>query len=77
MVGSWRGASGPPGLGASQVAFWEGVLSAATRTAEWRSDLGRHFWTEMPLDGVALRDYLSRERGEMRAILSGLGLLSG
>ena len=51
--------------------------SAATRTAEWRSDLGRHFWTEMHLYGVALRDYLSRERGEMRAILSGLGLLSG
>ena len=31
----------------------------------------------MHLYGVALRDYLSRERGEMRAILSGLGLLCG
>ncbi len=77
VVGSWRGASGPPRLGASQIAFWEGVLSAAMRTAEWKSDLARHFWTEMYLDGVALRDYLDRERTAMRAVLSGLGLLSG
>ena len=53
------------------------VLAAATRTAEWKSDLARHFWTEMYLDGEALRDYLSRERTEMRTVLSELGLLSG
>ncbi len=29
----------------------------------------------MYLDGMALRDYLGRERTEMRAVLCGLGLL--
>jgi putative tricarboxylic transport membrane protein len=77
VVGSWRGASGPPGLGPAQISFWQAVLAAATRTAEWKSDLARHFWTEMYLDGGALRDYLSRERREMRAVLRELGLLSG
>ncbi len=77
VVGSWRGASGPPGLGAAQISFWQTVLAAATRTAEWKSDLARHFWTEMYLDGEALRDYLSRERTKMRTVLSELGLLSG
>ena len=77
VVGSWRGVSGPAGLRPDQLAFWQGLLSRATKTAEWTSDLDRHFWTEMYLDGAALRDYLQRERTEMRAMLSGLGLLSG
>jgi putative tricarboxylic transport membrane protein len=77
VVGSWRGVSGPENLGTAQAAFWQALLAAATRTAEWHADLDRHFWTEMYLDGVALRDYLQRERTEMRAVLSGLGLLSG
>ena len=75
VVGSWRGASGPPGLEPSQVDFWQGVLAAATRTAHWRADLARHFWTEMYLDGAGLRDYLKRERIDMRAVLGELGLL--
>jgi putative tricarboxylic transport membrane protein len=75
LVGSWRGVSGPPGLGASQIAFWRGVLAAATASAQWQSDLARHFWTGMYLDGAALRDYLARERTEMKAMLGELGLL--
>ena len=77
VVGSWRGVSGPPGLDASQVAFWEATLRAATRTEEWRTDLARHFWTEMYLDGAKLRDFLARERADTRVILGGLGLLPG
>jgi putative tricarboxylic transport membrane protein len=76
LVGSWRGVSGPPGLETAQIAFWQTVLAAAMQTADWKSDLARHFWTEMYLDGSELRDYLGRERTEMRAVLSELGLLS-
>jgi len=77
VVGSWRGASGPPGLGDEQISFWRGVLAKATATPEWKGDLARLFWIPMYLDGGALRDYLTRERGEMRAVLAELGLLSG
>lgn len=76
VIGSWRGVSGPPGMSAEQVAFWAGVCRKATETAEWKADLAKHFWTEMVLDGPALTDHLKRERDEMRAILSDLGLLS-
>jgi putative tricarboxylic transport membrane protein len=75
VVASWRGASGPPALGRAQIAFWETTLAAATRTAEWKFDLDRHFWTEMYLDGAKLRDHLARERTDMRAVLGELGLL--
>ena len=77
VIGSWRGASGTPGLDAAQIAFWQATLAAAIRTETWKADLARHFWTEMYLDGPALREFLARERTEMRAVLDGLGLLSG
>jgi len=76
VIGSWRGASGPPGLHGAQIAFWQATLAAATRTAQWQADLDRHFWTAMYLDGVELRGYLARERMEMKAMLGELGLLS-
>jgi putative tricarboxylic transport membrane protein len=77
VIGSWRGASGPPGLDGAQVAFWRGVLAAAVQTPQWRDDLARLFWTAMYLDGAELRGYLTRERTEMKAMLDGLGLLAG
>jgi putative tricarboxylic transport membrane protein len=77
VIGSWRGASGAPGIDGPQIAFWQGMLAAAVATTQWQADLDRHFWTAMYLDGAALRDYLARERTEMRAMLGGLGLLQG
>jgi putative tricarboxylic transport membrane protein len=74
-VGSWRGVSGPPGINRVQIDFWQSVLAGATRTAEWKSDLARHFWSEMYLGGVELAAYLERERTDMRAVLGELGLL--
>jgi putative tricarboxylic transport membrane protein len=76
VVDSWRGASGPPGLGAAEIAFWQTTLAAAARTPHWSMDLERLFWTEMYIDGARLREYLERERTDMRRVLGGLGLLA-
>jgi putative tricarboxylic transport membrane protein len=76
VIGSWRGASGPPELDGAQIAFWQATLAAATRTTEWQADLDRHFWTEMYLDGATLDAHLARERTEMKAVLGELGLLT-
>jgi putative tricarboxylic transport membrane protein len=77
VIGSWRGASGPPGLDGAPIAFWQSLLAAAVQTPQWRDDLARLFWTAMYLDGAELRGYLSRERTEMKSMLDGLGLLAG
>jgi tripartite-type tricarboxylate transporter receptor subunit TctC len=69
-------AGGTQGITGEQIAFWESVLAEATATAEWKSELAKHFWTEMHLDGRALRAYLKNERIEMRSVLGELGLLS-
>jgi putative tricarboxylic transport membrane protein len=77
VIGSWRGASAAPGVAGAPIAFWQSLLAAAVRTPQWHADLARYFWTEMYLDAGALRDYLARERGDMRAVLNELGLLRG
>ena len=77
VVGSWRGASGPPELGAAEIAFWQATLAAATRTGQWHSDLERLFWTALYLDGAQLCEYLERERTDMRRVLGELDLLAG
>ena len=77
VIGSWRGVSGAPGINHEQIAFWQSVLAATIKTEEWKSDLVRHFWTEMYLEGEKLHAYLKHERAEMRGVLDGLGLLHG
>jgi len=76
IVGSWRGVSGPPGLHAHQVAFWERVLTAAVATPQWKARMVRHFWTGMLLTGDTLSRHLHGERREMETVLGTLGLLS-
>jgi putative tricarboxylic transport membrane protein len=74
VIGAWRGATGARALTAEQVAYWEGVLSAAVETTAWREELARLYWTPAYLQGAKLRDYLAQERAEMAAILAELGL---
>lgn len=75
VVGAWRGVSGPSGLSAAQIAWWQAALAPAMETAEWHAACARYFWTPMFTAGQELRDYLPRERAEMAAILRDLGLL--
>ncbi len=75
VIGAWRGVSGPSGLCAAQVKYWEGVILAATRQPCWAEDLARLSWSPQVATGAALRDDLARERAEFVAVLGELGLL--
>jgi putative tricarboxylic transport membrane protein len=74
VIGAWRGATGARGLTTEQVGYWEGVLAAAVETPAWREELARLYWTPSYLHGAKLREHLARERAEMSAILTDLGL---
>jgi len=76
VIGSWRGGAGVEGISAESVKYWEGVLSKAVRTKEWKEECEKYFWTEMYLDGDTLQDYLRTEYAEMKAALGDLGLLA-
>jgi putative tricarboxylic transport membrane protein len=75
VIGAWRGVTGPAGLTADQVRFWEGVLREATEQPVWQEELKRLSWSPMYREGVELHGYLESERSEFAAVLGGLGLL--
>jgi putative tricarboxylic transport membrane protein len=75
VVGAWRGVTGPSGLRAAQIAFWEQLLAKVTGDPRWQAALARHCWSPMHLAGPALHKHLARERDETSALLSELGLL--
>jgi putative tricarboxylic transport membrane protein len=75
VIGAWRGVTGPSGINADQVAFWQGVLSAATNDPRWAGERATNSWSPMYLDGRALQNYLSQETADMKAVLGDLGLL--
>jgi putative tricarboxylic transport membrane protein len=74
-VGAWRGVTGPAGLAADQVTYWQRLLRAATEQPVWREELNRLSWSPMYRDGAALGTYLDDERTEFVAVLGELGLL--
>jgi putative tricarboxylic transport membrane protein len=70
---SWRGLMGPRGLTADQIAFWDRVLSALTKTDEWKKDLQDNYWDDGYMDAKSTRKHLDDEYAEYKAILTELG----
>lgn len=75
VIGAWRGVTAPSGATREQVAYWAGILEAATKTQVWRDELARLSWSPQFQAGLALDSYLANERSEFVAVLGDLGLL--
>jgi putative tricarboxylic transport membrane protein len=74
-VGAWRGAAAAVGITPEQIKYWQGVLSKAVTTKEWKEEADRFSWTDMYIDGDQLTAYLKKEYAEFEDILGALGLL--
>jgi putative tricarboxylic transport membrane protein len=72
---NYRGFIGTPGLGASQIAYWESVLAALDADATWRAHLEKTQLDRELLSGREARKYQDELDGQLRAILGELGLL--
>jgi putative tricarboxylic transport membrane protein len=75
VIGAWRGITGPSGLNAAQIGYWEAVLRRATAQPVWQEELSRLSWSPLYQDGGALHAFLTTERAEFVATLGELGLL--
>jgi putative tricarboxylic transport membrane protein len=75
VIGAWRGVTGPSGIGAEQIAYWQRLLAAATRDPRWAGELATYSWSPMFRDGQALHKYLAQEAAELKSVLGDLGLL--
>lgn len=71
---TWRGLVGPRGMKPEQVAFWEGVITTAVASEDWRNVLDRNGWVSNPLTGAQARAFLERERKLHQEMLAELGL---
>ena len=75
VYSSSQGVLGARGLGAAQIAFWEGVLERVTSTPEWQAFLAKNHWKPRFLRHAEARRYLDAEAEVARALLGDLGLL--
>ena len=75
VYSSSQGVLGARGLGAPQIAFWEGVLERVTSTPEWQAFLAKNHWKPRFLRHAEARRYLDAEAEVARALLGDLGLL--
>ena len=70
----WRGAIGPRGLTASQVAFWDAEFARLVKTEEWLRYLETGMLANDYLGSRDSQRFLEAEAKEYRAILTELGL---
>lgn len=75
IMDTWRGVIGPKGLTADQVAFWDGVLSKAVQSAEWKQALERNVWAAHYLDAAQTRKLFDEDDVTFRKILAELGMI--
>ncbi len=75
VVGAWRGATGPAGIGAAAISFWQQLLKSAVAQPTWIEELSRLSWSPLFQVGTALQTYLEKERADFVAVLGDLGLL--
>lgn len=73
---SWRGVVGAPGLGASEISYWEHVFRNMTREAEWLNDLAKNNWKESFMDSATTKKFLDSEYEDLKEVLSELNLIN-
>jgi putative tricarboxylic transport membrane protein len=72
-----QGAIGPKGLSAAQVAFWEDAFRKLSQTDEWNKELAAGHWEGRFLNARDTAKFYEQQFGEMREILTELGLAKG
>lgn len=72
VEGNWRGVVGPKNLGAAEVAFWNGRLSALVKSEEWTASLTRNFWDADFTNSADSKRFLDTQYKELRATLATL-----
>ena len=71
---TWRGLWGPRGMGADQVAYWDGVLERVSRDPQWKENLDANHWHNDYRNSRDAVRYLDGLHVEMRDVLKELGL---
>ena len=73
-VEAFRAIAGPRGMGAPQVAYWEGALRKMVETPEWKQQLESRSWIDRFTGAEGCKAGLKVQYDQMRVGLQELGL---
>lgn len=71
---NWRGVFAPPGVSDAQRKAMIDMISAMTKTAEWKEACTKRDWTQITVLGDDYKKYIDNEVTRIEAILKELGL---
>lgn len=74
VADNWRIVLAAKGITAAQTAFWDGAFRKLAASAEWNKELESQHLTNSYLDSRETRRYLDAQYGEVREMLTELGL---
>lgn len=74
VISNFRTVFGPKGLSASQVAYWEQMLSKVVSLPAWTSEEKNNFWVSGYLNNAQTRQALDSAYDAQKGILTDLGL---
>jgi len=71
---NWRGVFAPPGVSDAQRKAMIDMISAMTKTAEWKDACTKRDWTQITVLGDDYKKYIDNEVTRIEAVLKELGL---
>ena len=71
---NWRGVFAPPGVTDAQRKAMIDMVSAMTKTAEWKDACTKRDWTQITVLGDDYKKYIDNEVTRIEAVLKELGL---
>ncbi len=74
-LANWRAFSGPRGLSAAQIAYWEETLAQVVETEEWKKLLARRAYAPTFLRSRDFLKFLENETVVLKSALGELGML--
>ena len=73
-INNWRMVTGPRGMSAAQIAYWEDVFARLTQTEEWKHDLEQNVFEGAYMNSADSRKYLKAQYEQFRSALTEVGL---
>lgn len=70
-----RGVIAPGGLSAEQIAFWDKALKTMSESADWKETAEKAYWRVDYKDSKAATEANAKDRDELRAVYSTLGII--
>ncbi|WP_246678961.1 MULTISPECIES: tripartite tricarboxylate transporter substrate-binding protein [unclassified Mesorhizobium] len=70
-----RGVIAPGGLSTEQIAFWDKTLKSMSESAAWKQAAEKAYWRVDYKDSKAATEANAKDRDELRAVYSTLGII--